>query len=450
MIFAYLCAFGAGVQTPCLKQKKHLSVRSIIVAVTLFALTAFQLNAQEAPLRLSLEQAQQMAVERNRTLENASIDIKIAEASKWQAIASMLPQVNASGTYNDMFGYMMNFGGMSIALPSSASLGVTASVALSGAQVLNVAISKISRQMSDITARQTEQTVASQVKTLYYSALVAEQTLDLLKDNLYEVQKLYDFSQQSVDVGASEQVSADQLMVQVASSKTAIKSAENSLEMIYNSLRVQMDLDPDTRIELTDQLDDLLNVDAGLAIMNEQFNLDNNYNYQLLKKNVELARQQVTLNKWSLAPTVSLAYQYSAKVNFGDGMDMTPPNTMNIMLNVPIFSSFSNTKKIQSAKMSYQKQLNTLAETENNLQIQYRQLCYNLQNAYARYLDQKQAVEVNKRVFDNIARKYQQGYSSALEMTNTSTTLINSQSSYVQAILEFVNAQIELENLLNN
>ena len=425
-------------------------MRSFIIAAALFALTALQLNAQDAPLRLSLEQAQQMAVDRNRTLENASIDIKIAEASKWQAIASMLPQVNASGTYNDMFGYMMNFGGMSIALPSSASLGVTASVALSGAQVLNVAISKISRQMSDITARQTEQTVASQVKTLYYSALVAEQTLDLLKDNLYEVQKLYDFSQQSVDVGASEQVSADQLMVQVASSKTAIKSAENSLEMIYNSLRVQMDLDPDTRIELTDQLDDLLNVDAGLAIMNEQFNLDNNYNYQLLKKNVELARQQVSLNKWSLAPTVSLAYQYSAKVNFGDGMDMTPPNTMNIMLNVPIFSSFSNTKKIQSAKMSYQKQLNTLEETENNLQIQYRQLCYNLQNAYARYLDQKQAVEVNKRVFDNIARKYQQGYSSALEMTNTSTTLINSQSSYVQAILEFVNAQIELENLLNN
>ena len=35
-------------------------------------------------------------------------------------------------------------------------------------------------------------------------------------------------------------------------------------------------------------------------------------------------------------------------------------------------------------------------------------------------------------------------------MTNASTTLINSQSAYVQAILEFVNAQIELDNLLNN
>jgi len=416
----------------------------------LFCMTAFNISAQEGPMRLSLEQAQQMAVERNRSLENASIDVKIARANRWQAIASMLPQINANGTYNDMFGYTMDFGGMSIALPSSASMAVSASVALSGAQVLNVEISKISQRMSDITARQTEQTVASQVKTLYYSALVAEQTLDLLKDNLYEVQKLYDFSQQSVDVGAAEQVSADQLLVQVAASKTAIRSAENSLEMLFNSLKVLLDLEPDVMIELTDALDALLDVDAGLAVMNRQFNIENNYNYQLLMQNVELARKQVALNRWSVAPTVSLAYQYSAKVNFGEGMDMTPPNTMNIMVSVPIFSSLSNAKKIQSAKMSYQKQLNTLAETENNLQIQYRQLCFNLQNAYARYIDQKQAVEINKRVFDNIALKYEQGYSSALEMTNASTTLINSQSSYVQAILEFVNAQVELENLLNN
>ena len=426
------------------------TVRSYIIAVVLSIATALQLSGQEAPLRLSLEEAQQLAIERNLTLQNASIDVKIAKANRWQALASLMPQVNASGTYNDMFGYRMDFGGMSIALPSSASMGVTASVALSGAQVLNAAISKISKQMSDITAQQTEQTVASQVKTLYYSVLVAEQTLALLHNNLNEVQHLYDFSQQSVNVGASEQVSADQLMVQVAAAKTAIKNSENSLEMLYNSLRLQLDLDPDAEIVLTDTLEQLLDIDAGLAMMNQQFNLDNNYNYQLLKKNVELARQQVSLNRWSLAPTVSLAYQFSAKHNFGEGMDMTPPNTMNVMVSVPIFSSLSNTKKIQSAKMSYQKQLNTLAETENSLQIQYRQLCYNLQNAHAKYVDQKQAVEVNKRVFDNIARKYEQGYSSALEMTNASTTLITSQSSYVQAILEFVNAQVELEKLLNN
>ena len=88
-------------------------MRSFIAAAILLFAAAFQLPAQNDVLRLSLEEAQKMAIERNRTLENATIDVKIAQANRWQAIASMLPQVNASGTYNDMFGYLMNFGGMS-------------------------------------------------------------------------------------------------------------------------------------------------------------------------------------------------------------------------------------------------------------------------------------------------------------------------------------------------
>ena len=66
-------------------------VRSYIVAVVLSIATALQLSGQEAPLRLSLEEAQQLAIERNLTLQNASIDVKIAKANRWQALASLMP-----------------------------------------------------------------------------------------------------------------------------------------------------------------------------------------------------------------------------------------------------------------------------------------------------------------------------------------------------------------------
>ncbi|MBQ5401421.1 MAG: TolC family protein, partial [Bacteroidales bacterium] len=49
----------------------------------------------------------------------------------------------------------------------------------------------------------------------------------------------------------------------------------------------------------------------------------------------------------------------------------------------------------------------------------------------------------------NISRRYEQGYSSAMDLTNTGTTLINAQSTYVQSIMEFLNARIALEKLLN-
>ena len=66
-----------------------------------------------------------------------------------------------------------------------------------------------------------------------------------------------------------------------------------------------------------------------------------------------------------------------------------------------------------------------------------------------KYEIQKQNVAVAKRVFDNIAKKYEFGVASSLDVTNSGTNLIAAQSNYVQSLLEIVNAQISLEQLLN-
>ncbi|MBR5167759.1 MAG: TolC family protein, partial [Salinivirgaceae bacterium] len=78
------------------------------------------------------------------------------------------------------------------------------------------------------------------------------------------------------------------------------------------------------------------------------------------------------------------------------------------------------------------------------------QLRYNLASAFESYEAQKQNTEVTQRVFDKTSEKYQQGVASSLDVTNAGTNLISAQSSYVQALMELVTAQIELEKLLNN
>ena len=64
------------------------------------------LFAQTSPQRVSfsLAEAQAYAIEHNRTLANASIDIQKAQASRWQTIASMLPQVDGSYSYSNYCG----------------------------------------------------------------------------------------------------------------------------------------------------------------------------------------------------------------------------------------------------------------------------------------------------------------------------------------------------------
>ncbi len=58
-------------------------------------------------------------------------------------------------------------------------------------------------------------------------------------------------------------------------------------------------------------------------------------------------------------------------------------------------------------------------------------------------------MEVAGRVFDNIAKKYEYGVASSLEVTNAGTSLISAESNYIESLLDIINAQVSLEQLLN-
>lgn len=409
--------------------------------------------AQDGPGRISLtlDEAQRYAIEHNRTLANASIDIQKVQASRWQTIAGMLPQVSASSAYSNMMGYKMNLGTMQISMPPYATFNVTTNVALSGAQIVSLQLSKISRKMADINLHKSERDIAEQVETLYCSALVVEETIGLLEKNMESMLKLLRITQNSVDVGVAEQTDADQLKVQAASLESTINTTRSSLEMVYNSLRIQLCLENDTEIVLTESLDDLLNVQRAAALLAEKFDIERNYDYQLLKQNTELARKQIALTGWSNGPTFSVYHQYSGRHNFSDEptMNMTPPNMIGAQINIPIFTSGKMTAAMKDARLSYKKQLNQLEDSELALRVQHRQLVYNLNSALEKYDIQKKSVEVAQRVFDNIALKYEHGVSSSMDVTNSGTNLVTAQSNYVQAVLDIVSAQLALETMLN-
>ena len=458
------------------------------------ALKADAVKADTAgTMRLTMKEAQNYAIEHNYSMQNASLDVQKAEAARWEAISTVLPQISGSIGYSNYCGYEMSFsmgGGMMDAftplfgaiaqdlgptsnfaaklkemtdaqkaeseegggmkMPTTATFGVQVAVALSGTQFVAMKLSRLALEMSELSKQKSEQDIRNQVKSLYYSALVMEETVDLLDRNLENMKKLLESTNSAVKVGVSEQIDADKLQVQVLTMESGINSTKRSLEMVYNAMRLQLGVDVSTKIELTQKIDDLLNLELTMQLLANELNLDNNYDYQLLQKNVELSGKQVSIAKWNHTPTLSAYYQHSIVKYIGDkGFSMTPPNMIGATLSVPIWSSGNKWNSLKEAKINYQEQQNTLESTTNALLVQHNQLKYNLASAYETFENQKQNTEVTQRVFDKTSQKYEQGVASSLEVTNAGTNLISAQSSYVQALMELVTAQIELEKLLN-
>lgn len=423
------------------------------------ALVGIASTAQERQtLRLSLEEAQQYAVEHNAAMQNANLEVKKAEMERWKTISSMLPQVKATFDYQNMLGYEMEMsmggsGGPSIKIPlnPNGTFGVNAAVALTGAQVVGTMLQNLALEMTDLSRQQTEQQTRAQVKNVYVSHLVMQETIGLLDSSLANLERLAATSQSAVDVGAAEQVDADKLQVQVASLRSSINSTKRSLQVLKNSLLLQLGADANAELELTTAMESILSVETAAQLMQEPFHIENNFDYQLLAKNEELNRRQVNMAWMDFLPTLAVFYQYSAKTYFGKdaGMNMTPPNMLGASVSLPLFTSGSRVANIKSARIALQETQNSRRQAEDGLRLQYNQLRYDLASALENYDIQSRNMEVTQRVFASLSEKYKYGRASSLELTQASTDIITAQSNYIQAVMSVISAQVALENLLN-
>lgn len=404
-----------------------------------------------AQLNLSLSEAQDYAVATNRSLRNADLAVQKAYAQRWQTIAAMLPQVDMSWAFQSMMGYEMVLGGMPIPMNDNGTLGVTASVGINGQAIVGVLLNNLAIDMQKLNLQQSEHNLRANVKSSYASVLVLEDVVNLLDASLKNIEHLAAMTQRSVDVGAAEQTTADQIQVRVNTLKNNINANKRSMQLAINALKVLLNVPVETDLVLTSSLDDLLSAETILQLLGQDFVLENNLNYQTLAKNVELAKTNVHMAGWAYGPTVAVGYQYSEKSYFGktEGLNMTPPNALSISVSMPLWSSGKREAGVVEKKIALEEARNTFAETADNLGIQNEQLRYNLQNGYETYLTEKDNMDVTQRIFDSTTKKFNQGVASNLELVNASNDLISAQSTYVQAVLSLVNAQVELEKFLN-
>ncbi len=440
-------------------------MRKIVLLVSMFAIAANMMAAdhvmaatkrapkQEVPatLNLSLGEAQDYAVAQNRSLKNADLAVQKAYATRWQTIASMLPSVDMSWAYQSMMGYKMNFGGMPIEMPDNGTLGITASIGINGQAIVGALLNNTAIEMQKLNLEISEDNLRASVKSSYASVLVLEDVVKLLDSSLKNIENLAAMTQRSVEVGAAEQTTADQILVRVNTLKNNINANKRSTQLAINALKVLLNVPAETELTLTTQLSDMLSAEAIVTLLGNEFVLENNLSYQTLAKNVELAKKNVHMAGWAYGPTIGVGYQYSEKDYFGkkEGFNMTPPNALSIQVSMPLWSSGKRAAGVVEKKIALEEARNTFEETADNLGIQNEQLRYNLQNAYETYTNEQENMGVTQRVFDNTSLKFQQGVASNLDLVNASNDLITAQSTYVQAVLTLVNAEVELEKFLN-
>lgn len=462
---------------------------SILIRILLLILLPlWGFAQQDSIISLSLNDAQQYAIENNITLKNARLDVESAEKKVWETTAIGLPQINGNINYQHIPGDLptVNFGadsttmqlynyiftsldilandaGVSLpAMPSmesssepltlgvknSTTYSVTVSqLVFSGEYLVGLQASKTYLQISKLGREKQEIELKSNVFNNYISILILENNLDIISSSIANMKSLVNETQKMSEQGLMESTDADQLQITLNTLTNAQNTIHRQKELSYMFFKILLGMDLNKEIALTQNIESVYNqiIDKDLKA---GFDIGNNIDYRMLENQVKISELSLKREKTKYLPTISAFYNYQDKTNKAS-FDFTINHIIGINLDMPIFSSFQRNAQVQQAKIEYQKTLNNQQLLEHNLQTQAQQLRYNYINALEKYQVTKQNVNLSKKVFNNTTEKYKQGMVSSMDLTQANNTYLQAESDNTTALLELLQTKIELEKILN-
>ncbi|MCF8231560.1 MAG: TolC family protein [Bacteroidales bacterium] len=449
----------------------------------LLLLIAGQTFSQDT-LRLSLKEAKQYALENNRDVKNAELEILKAKKEVWETTASGLPQVDADISYQNIFevptaqfpqnaivkdppmdqifgqpietstgtyGLTMKEGRpIKLSTKESTTINLTVSqLIFSGSYIVGLQAAKVYKQLTVDQQEKTEIDTKAQVSDTYYMILVLEENLNILNNTLDNLKNTQHEISEMLKEGFVEDTDLDQIKLNRMNVENAIGNLEKQIATSYDLLKLQIGLERENKVVLTEKLKTLKQDIPLNDLMNEQFNVENHITYQMLETQEKLSELDLKRRKSEFLPTISGFYRHQEKAPRPD-FDMTIPDMIGINVQIPIFHSAARFAKVKQAKLELAKTRNQKSQAVQGLHLEVKQAKNEFSNAVNNYNNQKKNMNLAQKIYDKTLTKYKEGMASSMDLTQANNQLLDTQSKYHEALLKMLQKKVQLNKKLNN
>jgi outer membrane protein len=431
-----------------------MKVKQIYV-MGLMLLAAISGTAQ-IPLKFDLEGAKKQAIGYNRMLKNSAMAVDKAQYQLKEAIAGGLPQLSSTLNYTNAMGAKLSIRfnpdapATEIPIKPSSQFNLQLGQLLfNGSYFVGLELARLGKSLTEKNFEKTEQDVLAQVTGTYYLVLVSGELLNLMHKNVTNLQEVYRKTDAMVKVGILEKTDLDQLGVQIAALENAESNAKRQLELSKNMFRLQLGLSVDQDFELTGTLEQVMGMVKGIPVGDLPFDLTRNKDFQLMQLQEQLSQKQVKMQYSTYLPTLTGFYSRTEKI-IKPNFDMSPKNMIGANMSIPLFSSGQRQAKVNQAKIDLETMRNTKALLAEQLQIQEKQLQFNLKTANETYLNQVKNLDVAGRVYDNLKLKFEQGLISGLELVTADNNYVKAETDYLSSVFQVLQATVELDKINGN
>ena len=422
----------------------------MMVALMLCALSTI---AQEK-LALTLDQAIEIALSDNPTIQVAEQTIQLKKISDRETVMGLLPEASITGAYTRTIKkqtMVMNGMKFQVGIPNQYQGGITVSLPVfAPALYKSMKLTKTDVELAVEQARASKQDLVNQVTKAFYQALLAQDSYAVLEKSFKQSEENYRIVNAKYEQGRVSEFDKISAEVQMRNLQPSVISARNGVELSKLQLLVLMNIEPETEFTLQGSLNDYEEIVFAGILTNETNSLENNSSLAQMDMNVKMLQQNLSLNKQSFAPTIALQfnYMYTCMANdfkFKD-YEWNPYSNVSLSVSIPVFK-YKNFSTLKKTNIQISQLMQNRDYTARQLAMQ-QQSYLNSMNASAEQVSSNKEAIIQAQKGRDIAEKlYEVGRGTVLELNSAEVALTQAKLTYTQAIYDYLTAKADLEKL---
>lgn len=398
---------------------------------------------------ISLQDAIDIALEKNINIKQSELNLKNSELSKSDAIGNFLPNIGASANHQWNVGRGINVTTNIIEEITTQFSSATASVGLpvySGSRNVyqlhraNLEILASKYQLEDI-----KDDVKLFVANSYLQIMFNKEILKVQKSQLEITKEEYKRTKDLIESGIFSPRQIFEIEANLASQEQNVVLAENNLRDVKLNLAQVLLIDNYESFDIADEdfsipfSDILENSPKEIYEKAKTFRND----IKLAQTNISIAEKDINIAKSFRLPSLTSFYSFSTRVSyldnapsFNDQLDFNKGQTYGFGLNIPIFQGKAISNNIERSKINL-----------DRLKFQYEQEKLNLENtinqAYNDLVGAIKFYEASNKTVKSLESAFEDASDRFLLGSLNSFDFIQSKQLYETAVSENIRAKFD-------
>ena len=430
--------------------------------VLLSLLQAVRLGAQ-APQNLTLDEAIGIALEQNREIQAARLELGKADAQVDEAFGNALPTVDLNSRYTWNIRRPVFFfpGEDDVVRPISIGSKNALTADLSVQQILfnsavltGVGASRIYAQISRQALRSEASDVILTIKKAWYGVLLSREVLAVNEALMANAEANFANVKVLFDAGLRAEFDALRAEVTVANLKPRIIEGRDVYRNAVDGLLVALGYD--NLVEQPVEISGEFAVPTSGMPITESFvelegeMLENNPQLVQLRRLTDVNRELIELDRSEYLPTVALfgTWKFEGQAdNIGD-LDFQPSAFAGLNLSLNLYNGGRTSAKVEQSEIEWQQSRFEVAELEAILRLQLRSTLRRIDAAVEQISASERTISQAERAYTIATASYRAGTGTQLQINDADLALAQARLNRLSALHEFNVALAELEHLV--